>query len=32
MVRQANRPPSETLPEETVLERQEEVRQVSSSG
>jgi predicted PurR-regulated permease PerM len=27
MVRQANRPPSETLREETVIERQEEVRQ-----
>ena len=30
MVRQANRPPAETLREETVLERQEDVRQTSS--
>jgi predicted PurR-regulated permease PerM len=30
MVRQANRPPRETLPEETVLERQDELRQVGS--
>jgi predicted PurR-regulated permease PerM len=30
MVRQANRPPKETLREETVLERQEEIRQTTS--
>jgi predicted PurR-regulated permease PerM len=29
MVRQANRPPRETLREETVIERQEEIRQTS---
>ncbi len=30
MVRQANRPPEETLAEETILEKQEEVRQTDS--
>jgi predicted PurR-regulated permease PerM len=30
MVRQANRAPRETLPEETILERQDEIRQTSS--
>jgi predicted PurR-regulated permease PerM len=29
MVRQANRPPEETLPEETVIEQQHEIRQTS---
>jgi predicted PurR-regulated permease PerM len=29
IVRQANRPPEETLPEETVIEQQEEIRQTS---
>jgi predicted PurR-regulated permease PerM len=29
IVRQANRPAEETLPEETVIERQEEIRQTS---
>jgi hypothetical protein len=29
MVRQANRPPQETLREETVLEQQDEIRQTS---
>jgi predicted PurR-regulated permease PerM len=30
MVRQANRPPAETLPEETVMEQQDELRQTGS--
>jgi hypothetical protein len=29
MVRQAHRPPSETLPEETVMEQQAELRETS---
>jgi predicted PurR-regulated permease PerM len=31
MVRQAHRPPEETLPEETVLEQQAELRETSSN-